>query len=65
LQLIDIFWVVYHDLTTRRALRKTRQQDRWYAHGPILKAIQKGDVEKATEALRAHFDDIKGRLITH
>ena len=63
LQLIDIFWVVYHDLTARHALQKTRQGDRWYAHNPILEAIKRGDVGAATEALRGHFDDVKGRLI--
>ena len=51
------------DLTARHALQKTRQQDRWYAHNPILEAIKTGDADAAAAALRGHFDDVKGRLI--
>jgi len=62
LELIDIFWIVYHDLTERLIVLERQQLDRWRMHAPILKAIEARDIDAAIAALRAHFDEIKERI---
>jgi len=62
LEFIDIFWVVYHDLTERLIVPERRQLDRWRTHAPILEAIQAGQKDAAVKALCAHFDEIKKRI---
>jgi DNA-binding FadR family transcriptional regulator len=62
LEFIDIFWVVYHDLTERLVVPERRQLDRWRMHAPILESIQAGQTDAAVKALCAHFDEIKERI---
>jgi DNA-binding FadR family transcriptional regulator len=62
LELIDVFWLVYHDLTERLIIHERRQLNRWRTHAPILNAIKARDTEAAVAALRAHFGEIKARI---
>lgn len=61
-QLLDVFWIVYHDLSNRLVISNPRLLDRYHMHAPILQAVREGDSDKAIAAMRAHFSEIATRL---
>jgi len=62
IELIDVFWVVYHDLSERLVIPNPRLLDRYHMHAPILQALREGNVGQAIVAMRAHFTEITTRL---
>jgi len=62
LHLIDIFWIVYHDLSDRLLIPKPERPWRWERHAPIYEAIRRKDTESARQAIVAHFDEVKERI---
>jgi len=61
-QLLDVFWIVYHDLTNRFVIANPRLLDRYHMHAPILQAVREGNVDEAIRVMRAHFAEITTRL---
>lgn len=60
--LLDLFWLVYHDLSNRLVIANPRILDRYHTHEPILQAVRQGDADKAIAAMRDHFTEITTRL---
>jgi len=62
LHLIDIFWIVYHDLSDRYLIAKPQHPRRWLRHAPIYEALKAHDIEGARCAVQAHFEEVKERI---
>jgi DNA-binding FadR family transcriptional regulator len=61
-EFLDIFWLVYHDLTERHMIPAPRKYNHYQDHAPILNAVRAKDLDGASKALRAHFRHIKERI---
>jgi DNA-binding FadR family transcriptional regulator len=60
LELIDVFWVVVHDLRDRHII--PAQEDRQREHRHILDLVRRRDEAGAIAAMRDHFSHIRARL---
>lgn len=62
LQLIQLFWDVYHDVADTLGPPEDRVAQIEANHDRIVAALRCGDAEAAREAMRRHFHDVKARI---
>jgi DNA-binding FadR family transcriptional regulator len=62
LQLIALFWNVYHEVEASLDPPEDRVADVVANHQRIVDALRGGDAAEAREAMRAHFTDVKARV---
>jgi DNA-binding FadR family transcriptional regulator len=62
LQLIDLFWRVYHQTENVLDAREDRTHDIVANHRRIVDALRARDPKAAQEAMRQHFRDVKERV---
>jgi DNA-binding FadR family transcriptional regulator len=62
LQLIAMFWDVYHEVGDLLAPPDDRASQTVANHRRIVDALRAKDREAAREAMRLHFDDVKQRI---
>lgn len=61
LQLIDLFWQVYHEV--ERSLEpQERDEEIVASHRRIVEALRRKDPAAAQEAMRRHFRDVRARV---
>lgn len=62
LQLIQLFWGVYHEVENTLEPPVDRAEQIAANHLAIVAALRTGDAEAAREAMRRHFRDVKARV---
>jgi DNA-binding FadR family transcriptional regulator len=62
LQLIDLFWQVYHQVEPLLGAPEDHTDDIVTHHRRIVEALRAGDPVAAQEAMRRHFRDVKERI---
>ncbi|HCT79417.1 MAG TPA: FadR family transcriptional regulator [Micromonosporaceae bacterium] len=62
LQLIDLFWQVYHKVEPLLGEPEDRTEEIVANHRRIVDALRKHDAGAAQEAMRRHFRDVKARV---
>jgi DNA-binding FadR family transcriptional regulator len=62
LQLIGLFWDVYHDVEPVVGPTEDRAEDVVANHRRIVRALRTRDAAGAQEAMRRHFRDVKARI---
>jgi DNA-binding FadR family transcriptional regulator len=62
LQLIALFWDVYHEVEPALEPREDRAADVVANHARIVDALRTGDATEARDAMRHHFTEVKARV---
>ncbi|GAA4213129.1 FadR/GntR family transcriptional regulator [Actinocatenispora rupis] len=62
LQLIQLFWDVYHDVEPTLGPPEDRAAEIEANHDRIVAALRAGDAAAAQDAMRRHFTDVKARI---
>ncbi len=62
LQLIGLFWDVYHDVEPVVGPTEDRAEDIVANHRRIVQALRARDAAGAQDAMRRHFSDVKARI---
>lgn len=62
LELIQLFWSVYHELENAVEPPEDRAEAIVANHLAIVAALRTGDAEAACQAMRRHFSDVKARV---
>ena len=62
LQLIGLFWDVYHEVEPTLGPPEERSAEIVVNHRRIVAALRARDAEAAREAMRLHFRDVKARI---
>ncbi len=62
LQLIDLFWYVYHDVEELLGAPSERTDQIVANHRRIVDALRRNDPDAAQLAMRNHFRDVKARI---
>ncbi|WP_311203335.1 FadR/GntR family transcriptional regulator [Streptomyces gossypii] len=62
LQLIQLFWGVYHEVENTLEPPVDRAEEIAANHLAIVASLRTGDAEAAREAMRRHFTDVKARV---
>ncbi|HEX6685455.1 MAG TPA: FadR/GntR family transcriptional regulator [Candidatus Limnocylindrales bacterium] len=62
LQLIDLFWQVYHEVEQMLGEPQARNEEIAANHRRIVEALRDQNPHAAQEAMRRHFRDVKARI---
>ena len=62
LQLIALFWDVYHEVEPALEPREDRAAEVVANHARIVDALRTGDAAEARDAMRRHFTEVKARV---
>ena len=61
-QVIDLFWEIFHRLQAGSRSTQATAQQISAIHARIVDALAVGDIPDVVQAMREHFEDIRGRL---